>query len=691
MIQFRLDVGDRVTIDVDSLEVPVDTILRLFDAAGNELATSDDDPAPGEPATREPYVDYTATVAGDYYVGVSGYSNSSYDPNVIGSGLVGNVGPYDIEIIVGGDKQPVQVLQNDWFGDKNVPRNQGQVIVHSTSIRHSSGYGVLVDAGSRRTPGDYPRQGSPRLLYVQNAAGLVSGVTLKNNVISYNREGAIRFSGDPQLANQPDAPVPFGRIVNNTLVGGRPAALPELLANEPLGVGIQVDENASPTLLNNIVANFEIGINVDATSRTTVIGGSLYQSNRADSTGGLGDFPIVLKPTDPLFVNRDKGNFNLAEGARAIDSSIDSLRDRPAMITVSQPLGIPVSPILAPEFDITGQLRVDDPTVDTPAGLGDNVFKDRGAIDRADFLGPSAELVNPRDNDPEGIDQNPSLGIVQVNDPRVRVFEIQLSDGLNETQRQGGSGVDPETVTASSVTVLSNGVALTEGVDYRFSYDSTSRIIRLTPLAGVWPPGRVYQILLDNSETGIRDLADNPLQANEVSGMTRFTITIGGDKQDFSDAPLPFPTVLLNNGASHVIEDGFHLGQIVDAEPDGIPTINADGDEPDEDGVIFVDPIVPGQSPRVQVIASQSGRLDAWIDFNQDDDWNDAGEKIFDSIVLQAGVNSLQIVVPQATNLGTSYAHFRLSHDGNLSARRTGAQRRGRRLSRGDRQSEALA
>ncbi len=337
------------------------------------------------------------------------------------------------------------------------------------------------------------------------------------------------------------------------------------------------------------------------------------------------------------------------------------------MITVSQPLGIPVSPILAPEMDITGQLRVDDPSVDTPAGLGDNVFKDRGAIDRADFLGPSAELISPRDNDPEGVDQNPALGIVQVNDPRVRSFEIQLSDGLNETQRQGGSGVDPDTVMASRVTVLSNGVALTEGVDYRFSYDRTSRIIRLTPLAGVWPAGRVYQILLDNSATGIRDLADNQLQANEVSGKTQFTVTIGGEKQDFGDAPLPYPTVLLNGGASHVIEAGFHLGQTVDEEPDGIPTVNADGDGADEDGVTFLDPVVPGLSSRVQVRASQTGRLDAWMDFNHDGDWSDAGEKIFNSVVLQAGVNSLQIVVPQATNRGTSYTRFRLSRDGNLS------------------------
>ena len=37
-----------------------------------------------------------------------------------------------------------------------------------------------------------------------------------------------------------------------------------------------------------------------------------------------------------------------------------------------------------PDRDVFGQLRVDDPNVSTPSGQGSNVFKDRGAQDRAD-------------------------------------------------------------------------------------------------------------------------------------------------------------------------------------------------------------------------------------------------------------------------------------------------------------------
>ena len=105
-------------------------------------------------------------------------------------------------------------------------------------------------------------------------------------------------------------------------------------------------------------------------------------------------------------------------------------------------------------------------------------------------------------------------------------------------------------------------------------------------------------------------------------GASLDAISIGGEEQDFGDAPEGFPVLLLDNGASHVIESGFHLGFLVDDEPDGQPSANADADVPDEDGIVFLDPLTPGTSARIEVTASQAGRLDAWIDFGQDGSWN---------------------------------------------------------------------
>ena len=135
---------------------------------------------------------------------------------------------------------------------------------------------------------------------------------------------------------------------------------------------------------------------MDATSASTVVGGTIYHrtARRTDGTG-VGSFPIDVPDAGPLFVNEKVNNFYLASGSRAIDSSINSVQDRPELLAIKQPLGIAASPILAPDLDALGQVRVDDPTVNTPPGQGGNVFKDRGALDRADFSGPSAVMLIP--------------------------------------------------------------------------------------------------------------------------------------------------------------------------------------------------------------------------------------------------------------------------------------------------------
>ncbi len=83
---------------------------------------------------------------------------------------------------------------------------------------------------------------------------------------------------------------------------------------------------------------------------------------------------------------------------------------------------------------------------------------------------------------------------------------------------------------------------------------------------------------------------------------------------DFGDAPDgPYPTLLINNGARHLIVTGVHLGKLIDAEPDGLPDPNALGDDnhnlPDEDGVTFTSTLVPGKTASVDVECSTAGYL----------------------------------------------------------------------------------
>ncbi len=139
---------------------------------------------------------------------------------------------------------------------------------------------------------------------------------------------------------------------------------------------------------------------------------------------------------------------------------------------------------------------------------------------------------------------------------------------------------------------------------------------------------------------------------------------------DFGDAPNPYPTILNSNGAYHKIVAGFYLGNKVDDENDGIPSSDGKGDDnnntDDEDGVSF-STLIKGSTATIVVTASASGTLNAWLDFNDDGDWADAGEHIFSNQALSAGNNTLNISVPSGAAAGYTFARFRFNSNGGIS------------------------
>jgi hypothetical protein len=157
-----------------------------------------------------------------------------------------------------------------------------------------------------------------------------------------------------------------------------------------------------------------------------------------------------------------------------------------------------------------------------------------------------------------------------------------------------------------------------------------------------------------------------------------FVITGGEDELDFGDAPeqniaggpTQYPTKLVNDGARHVADGVNYLGQLEDIEPDGQPTLAADGDDinplaaDDEDGVTFVNGgLTAGVGEPVDVFVSPvglwGGYLNVWIDFNADLDWDDAGEYVFVDQPVAGGMNNLTITAPAGSVVGPTYARFR--------------------------------
>ncbi len=71
------------------------TFIRLFNAAGAQLASNDND----EPATDHySRLTFTFTAAGVYYIGISDATNSAYNPTVYGSGVDGAIGDYGLDV-----------------------------------------------------------------------------------------------------------------------------------------------------------------------------------------------------------------------------------------------------------------------------------------------------------------------------------------------------------------------------------------------------------------------------------------------------------------------------------------------------------------------------------------------------------------------------------------------------------------
>jgi parallel beta-helix repeat protein len=613
-------------------------------------------------------------------------------------------------------------------GDRNVTRDQGQVLIENSRISNSSDFGIALLADARDSVSRAPNQGSVRNLLTINNQRLIPGAVVMNNELIANRAGGIRISGESATTiDLPPAPVPFARVVNNTILGGRVSTVPvptsstiagafyktgslafadsvvlydpragggpvplsglqdpnqalgvpnyssvgeprpnqgvvslgrggilvlrfddniltgsddaspdlavyevgaaELVRVEvssdgvtytsvgsasynkpfidldqfgfnslsqlyfvrltdepgeggisgdsvgadidavgalssrggyrytPGGTGIQVQNSASPTLLNNIVANSGAGVSVSANSSTTVIGGTLYQANTQNVVGAsVGQYPIIVGAGVPLFTDVGNQNMYPVPGALSIDSSIDSLLDRDAMLAVKADLGLAPSPIIAPALDIYGALRVDDPAVTAPPGIGESIFKERGASDRSDFLGPIAVAINPLDNDAAGLDGNPAQGTIELVSSSLRTIDIQLLDASALNNMSQGSDIDPSTVLSSAITVSKNGKTLLEGRDYRFGYDATSKLIRLTSLSGLWESGAFYTIrFIVGQEQSIRAVAPAQMTDGAV-----YTVLDANKSPNYFEIEtglrLNIPTSL--DGLTHSILDG---------------------------------------------------------------------------------------------------------------------------------------
>lgn len=256
---------------------------------------------------------------------------------------------------------------------------------------------------------------------------------------------------------------------------------------------------------------------------------------------------------------------------------------------------------------------------------------------------------------------------------------VTLSGGI--AQNEGNSGTTAYVFTATLNNAVQGGVVATyatnDGTATTADNDYTDNDGTLI-FAGTAGETKTFTVLVngDNKveanetfQTALTNLAVtggvNPVNVS-TSGSPQ-TATILNDEVDYGDAPDTYGTLLASNGARHATVLGFRLGAGIDGENDGQPSANATGDGADEDGVTLPNPLVTSTTANVTVNASSAGRLDGWVDFNNNGSWADAGENVFNNVAVAAGNNSLSFLVPNGATPSNTFARFRLSSAGGLA------------------------
>lgn len=109
-----LTAGQVIKFDLDSANVDAggsygnfNGLLRLFSSGGTQVASNDNgtDPDTGI-SGNDPYLTYTVTASGTYYLGVSDSSNSTYNPNTSGGGYGMMSGAYVLQVLRSVTNQP---------------------------------------------------------------------------------------------------------------------------------------------------------------------------------------------------------------------------------------------------------------------------------------------------------------------------------------------------------------------------------------------------------------------------------------------------------------------------------------------------------------------------------------------------------------------------------------------------------
>ena len=203
---------------------------------------------------------------------------------------------------------------------------------------------------------------------------------------------------------------------------------------------------------------------------------------------------------------------------------------------------------------------------------------------------------------------------------------------------------------------------------------TTTTYYTLTFSADVVSPGQAFFVPFTNftgpqsvfSDTGAIEFRIVPTLAAVDLTIDLFEATAN---TDWGDLPDTYSTTLSVNGARHTLSGTLYLGLQIDLEADGVPSVNADGDDnanfSDEDGIVRV-PVDEGGAAWSDgatgyisaTVTGGAGDLYAWFDWDNDGSFSDETPVSWTSLAV--GEHKLSLTVDNGFDQNHLAARFRL-------------------------------
>lgn len=442
-----------------------------------------------------------------------------------------------------------------------------------------------------------------------------------------------------------------------------------IITNVPQGEHLVSEEDRSPLWRNSTLPDSTVAVTDGTETKKVDFGnyrpGEIHGVKYRDENGnGQIDSPDTREPGWPIFCSGDPDPCDQPEMSTDSSGEFWFMDLPPGTYTISE------------------GTQTDWVTISPSSGTYEILIRSGDIIENIDFFNQPPPPPPP---DPSSIHAQKWLdvdgdGIIDPNEPGLNGVTINLngptgmlSQVTHDMDLDSSGDIDP---------ITERGWVWFTGLAPGNYTLSETVPVNMTQTA---PPGNSFVINLGQGEVSTGHKFGNHPPGADL-----------GDAPDAEDPTRPefptgYPTLLINNGAIHLIDESVRIGDLIDPELDGQPTIPADGDDEsasdDEDGVKFLtdfislflklDPgsdeetyvpgLVRGESGEIVVYPSTTGILDAWADWNRDGDWDDPGERMYDGVTITPSSDTLTWAAPADASPGYTYSRFRFTLDGSGS------------------------